>query len=188
MINELLTATLVVITGIYAYLTYRMAKSSEASVEAMREQAEAFLRPYITVAPFVRPHTPFLYLRVKNTGQIGAQSLRLTLDRDFYQFGEKQKPDKNLRELSAFSTPIDSFPAGTELIFALGQGWVLFGESADPEVSPVQFCITAAYEFLGKRVEEHTRIDLRPFIGSEGERDPFVEELERIRKIMEKQK
>lgn len=188
MVIEYLTAILALITAIYAYLTYRMAKASEASVEAVHDQSEAMLRPYITVAPFIRSHTPFLYLRVKNTGQIGAQNLRLTLDRDFFQFGEKDRADKNLRTMSAFSTPIDSFPHGAELIFALGQGWVLFGENAQPDVSPTQFNVTATYEFLGKRVEEVNRVDLRPYIGTEGERDPVVEELERIRKVMEEKK
>jgi hypothetical protein len=188
MVIEYLTAILVFITAIYAYLTYRMAKASEASVEAVRDQSEAMLRPYITTAPFIRPHTPFLYLRVKNTGRIGAKNLRLTLDRDFFQFGEKDRADMNLRTMSAFSTPIDSFPPGAELIFALGQGWVLFGESTQPDASPTQFNVTATYEFLGKRVEEANQIDLRPYIGTEGERDPVVEELERIRKVMEEKK
>lgn len=157
-------------------------------MKAVREQSEAMLRPYITAAPFIRPHTPFLYLRVVNTGRIGAQNLHLTLDRDFFQFGEKDRADKNLRAMSAFSTSIDSFPPESELIFALGPGWVLFGESAQPDVSPTQFNVTATYEFLGKRVEEMNRIDLRPYLGSVGELDPVVEELERIRKVMEEKK
>ena len=64
MIIEYLTAILALITAIYAYLTHRMAKASEASVDAMRDQSEAMLRPYITASPFIRPHTPILYLRV----------------------------------------------------------------------------------------------------------------------------
>ena len=188
MIIEYLTAILAFITAIYAYLTYRMAKASEASVEAVRDQSEAMLRPYVTVAPFIRPHTPFLYLRVKNTGRMGAQNLRFTLDRDFFQFGEGNRADKNLRIMSAFTTPIDSFPPGAELIFALGQGWVLFGDNAQPDVSPTQFNVVATYEFLGKKIEELNHVDLRPDIGTEGERDPLVEELERIRKVIEEKK
>lgn len=186
MVIEYLTAILVFITAIYAYLTHRMAKSSEASVEAMRDQSEAMLRPYVTAAPFIRPNTPILYLRVKNTGRTGAQNLRLTLDRDFFQFGEKT--GKNLRNMSAFSIPIDSFPPGAELIIALAQGWVVFGENVQPDICPTQFNVTATYEYLGKEVAELNRIDLRPYIGTEGEHDPVVEELERIRKVMEKAK
>lgn len=185
---EYLTAILVFITAIYAYLTHRMAKASEASVEAIRDQSEAMLRPYISVTSFVRPHTPFLYLRISNTGRTGAQNVRLAIDRDFFQFGEKDRPEKNLRNMSAFVAPIDSFPPGAELLFGLGQGWVLFGKDAKSEVSPAQFNITTTYDFLGKHVEEVSRIDLRPYAGTEGERNPIVEELERIRKIMQQKK
>jgi len=112
--------------------------------------------------------------------------LRLTLDRDFFQWGETSGPDNNIRTRNAFSLPIDSFPPDTELLFALGQGWVLFGENANPAVTPLQFNITATYEFFGKKVEEITRIDRRPYLGTEGEHDPIVEELEKIRKALEK--
>jgi hypothetical protein len=185
MITEILTGILVLITATYAYLTLRMAKASESSVEAVKQQSEATLRPYISVSPFIRPQAPFLYLRVANTGRTGAQNLRLTLDRDFFQWGEAGRPDNNLRNQNAFSLPIDSFPPGAELLFALGQGWVLFGEKANPPATPVQFNITATYEFFGKKVEEVNSIDLRPYLGTEGEHDPLVEELERIRKVLE---
>jgi hypothetical protein len=33
-----------------------------------------------------------------------------------------------------------------------------------------------------------TRVDLRPYIGTEGEHNPVVDELERIRKVMEEKK
>jgi hypothetical protein len=186
MVVESLTAILVVITGVYAYLTHRIAKATEASVAAINRQSEASLRPYITVAPFVRPKALFLYLRIANNGRTAADNLRLTLDHDFFQWGKKDHPERNLRTQSAFTHPIDSFAPGAELLFALGQGWVLFGADADPTSTPLQFNVMAAYEFFGKEVEETTHVDLRPFLGSEGEADPLVEELERIRKELEK--
>lgn len=188
MVMEYLTAILAFITAVYVYLTHRMAKASEDSVAALREQSEATRRPYIVAVPFVRLHTSLLYLRVKNTGQTSALNLRLALDRDFYQFGEKTNPNRNLRTMAAFTTPIDSFPPGAELIFGLAQGFVLFGSGTNLEVTPVQFNVTAQYQFFGKAVEESNAIDLRPYIGSEGDRDPIVEELERIRKVLEQKK
>ncbi|MGA8148944.1 MAG: hypothetical protein WB870_15435 [Gallionellaceae bacterium] len=187
MVIEYLTAILVFITAIYAYLTLRMAKASEASVEAMRDQSEAMSRPYVTVAPFIRPHTTFLYLRVSNIGRMAAQNLRLSLDRDFFQFGQAN-PERNLKAISAFSTPIDSFAPEMELIFALAEGSVILGDNSRSDVCPTQFNVTATYQFLGKSVTEVNRLDLRPYIGSEGERNPVVEELERIRGVMEKAK
>ncbi len=162
-----------------------MAKTSKESVKEMQLQSEAMMRPYVIVSPFVRPHTTLLYLRITNTGRNAANNLRLSIDRDFYQFGQAQN-DKNLKNKSAFTTPIDSFPPNQELIFALAQGWVLFEGNGKPDVCPAQFTITANYEFSGKQTEERHNIDLRGYLGSEGNHDPLVEELEKIRKIMEK--
>ncbi len=187
MVIEYLTALLVVITGIYAYLTHRMAESSRATVEEMRNQSESMMRPYITVSPFVRPHTPFLYLRIANTGRNAALNLKLSIDKDYFQFGEVQD-EKNLKNMTVFTTPMDSFAPGSELIFALAQGWVIFEGNGKSAICPTQFKITANYQFSDKNVEERHDVDLRSFKGSEGERNPLVEELEKIRKIMEKTK
>lgn len=186
MVIDYLTAILVFVTAIYAFLTHKLAKASEESVQAVRDQSDAMSRPYITVSPFIRPHTSILYLRVENSGRTGAEKLQLTMDRDFFQFGEDNSPEKNLRTKSGFTVPIDSFAPGNQLIFALAQGWVIFGENARTEITPPQFNVAATYEFRGKRIEEMNRIDLRPYIGSEGERDPVVEELEKIRQVIEK--
>jgi len=188
LVIEYLTAILVFVTAIYAYLTHKMARASEASVQAVRDQTEAMLRPYVEVTPYVRPHTTLLYLRVENTGRTGAQNVRLMMDRDFYQFGESRSAEHNLRTKAAFTQPIDSLGPGHKLVFALAQGFVIFGDGGSAGATPQQFNITAAYEFGGKKVEETHRIDLRPYIGSEGERNPIVEELEKIRQVLEKQK
>lgn len=186
MIMEILTGILVLITAIYAYLTHRMAKSSEASVEAIKQQSEDTLRPYITITPFIRPQALCLYLRISNTGRTGAQNLQLTIDRDFFQWGKSDQAALNLRNHNTFSIPIDNFPPSAELLFALAQGFVLFNKSANPNITPLQFNITATYEFFGKTVKETNRIDLRPYFRTEGEYDPLVEELEKIRKVLEK--
>ena len=161
MITEFLTGVLVIITAIYAYLTHRMVKASEGSLEAVRSQSEAMLRPYLSVAPWIRPHALFLYLRVTNSGRTAAENVRFTIDRDFFQWGDTTRPDSNLRAQNAFSLPIDSLAPGTELLFALGQGWLIFGKDAKSEVPPLQFNVTASYEFFGKSVQEVNRIDLR---------------------------
>lgn len=183
---EFLTTLLVIITAIYAYLTYRLAKASEASVESMQEQSEALVRPYVTIQPFVRPHTSILYLRIKNVGRTNAINLKLSIDRDFYQFGETNSPEKNLKSLSAFTSPIDSFAPDAELLFALAQGWVIFGDDGKQNNCPSQFTVTASYEFGERQVTETSQIDLRPYYNSEGYHDPLVEEINKIRVVLEK--
>lgn len=183
MVIEYVTIILAIITGIYAYLTYRMANAAEASVEAMQSQNEALTRPYITVAPFVRPHTPFLYLRIENTGRTAALNVRMSIDRDFFQFGEKAN-EKNLRNMSVFQEPIDSLGPSAKLILALAQGWMIFGKDSEVTATPDKFVVAVKYEYSDKSVEEEHRVDLRPYLNTEGEKDPVVEELERIRKAM----
>lgn len=185
-VSDYLTAILVIITGIYVYLTHKMAKASEASVQAVREQSEAMLRPYVSISPFVRPHTQVLYLRIENTGRTSAENVRLSMDKDFFQFGAKNQADHNLRTKAAFTDEIQSLPPGGNLIFALAQGFVIFAPDADASLVPQQFSVTATYSFANKKVTESHRIDLRPFIGSEGEHDPIVDELELLRKVAEK--
>ena len=181
---EILTGVLVLVTAEYAYLTYKLAQSSAASVAAMERQNWESSRAFIVVAPFVRPHTPFLYLRVSNNGRSSALNLQLLIDQDFFQFAETHKPNHNLRNKTAFSQVIDAFHPGQELIFALAQGWNI-GDKAGSEACPAKFSVAASYDCLGQRVNESNPIDLTVYLGSEGERDPLVEELERVRKAIE---
>lgn len=185
---DYLTAILVFITAIYAYLTHQMAKSSEASVQVMRDQLQAMSRPYIVVTPYVRPHTTVLYLRIENSGKSAAENLQLSIDKDFFQFGESDRPLNNLREKPVFSEPIESLSPNGKLSFALAQGFVIFASDANSEKTPKQFVITAKYRFGQQEFIENNKIDLCPFIGSEGEIDPIAEELEKIRRLAEKWK
>jgi hypothetical protein len=146
------------------------------------------LRPYVTISPFVRPHTTVLYLRIENSGKTAAEDLHLSMDKDFFQFGEAKQPARNLRAMKAFVEPIKSLPPGGKLIFALGQGFIILAETADQAAVPTQFAVTAAYHFGVKKISEVNHVDLRPFVGSEGERDPLVDELEKIRELLERQK
>jgi hypothetical protein len=158
-----------------------MLNMSERSVQIMKEQTEAMLRPYLVVQPIVRPHTPILYLKIYNSGKTPALNVKLELDKDFYQLDES---NKNLKEVSAFSSTFDSFAPNQELFFALGKSKNIFGKSEHP--MPEQFVITASYSYMDKEVVEKSHIDLRPFLQSEGGRNPIVEELEKIRKVQEK--
>lgn len=90
--------------------------------------------------------------------------------------------------MKAFVEPIKSLPPGGKLIFALGQGFIILAETADQAAVPTQFAVTAAYHFGVKKISEVNHVDLRPFVGSEGERDPFVDELEKNRELLERQK
>lgn len=182
---EILTAVLVIITGFYAWATFRILRANEKVVSVMEKQAVAMGRPYVTVTPFVLPGTPLISLKIANTGQSAAKNLRLVMDRDFYKFAEKQE-GKNIATFKAFQEPIEMLAPEAELTFDLAQGFKIFVEDADDDVVPKVFTITASYGFPGGSVEERNVIDLRPFEESTQPRDLIVSELQEIRKAIEK--
>jgi len=73
---EVLTLLLVVITGVYAYLTFRILEANRASVATMNTQIEAATRPYVTVA-LSTERSGFLSFAVSNVGHSAAMDLQL---------------------------------------------------------------------------------------------------------------
>ncbi len=185
--TEVLTAILVIITAFYAWVTFRILKANESVIQEMKNQQEALFRPYISISPVVYTENPIFFLKIQNTGKTTADNLRLIIDKDFYQFGEKRS-ERNIRNFSAFSTKIDSFVPSAQMLFYLAQGFVIFGNDAKEENTPSVFTITAKYEFLGKEVHEQTVIDLRPYLNSAIPHDPIVSKLKDIKESIDKKK
>lgn len=181
--SEILTAILIVITAVYAFLTWRISKANEAVVTTMRLHHEAAFRPYVTVSTFTVPTDLRIYLRIENTGKTAARNVRLSLDRPFHRHA---RADDNLQNYPAFSHPIDCLAPGMRLPFALGTGIDLFGDSAKPELSPLLFNILAQYEWEGSSADETHTIDLRSYLQTNIPRDPLVEEVKRLREAVEK--
>lgn len=177
---ELLTGALVVITGFYAWMTFRMMRASERSLQAMQDQSETSLRPYITVCAFTVPNNFLFFLRIANTGRTAAQNVRLELDRDFYQYGGKAG-GVNLRSAMAFREPIQQLPPSAEIVFGLAEGFVILGEHNDPAVTPPVFAILATYSYGDRTVSERTIIDLRPYWAGMNAPDPIATELKKLR-------
>ncbi|MCC6713061.1 MAG: hypothetical protein IT344_06840 [Candidatus Dadabacteria bacterium] len=182
---EVLTGLLVFITGLYALFTYKILKANQSVVTEMQNQNEALRRPYIVISPALFPNNIIFFLRIRNTGLTAAENLRLSLDKNFYEFG-KIEDRCNLKSFKAFNDPIDSFVPGAEMTFYLAQSFVVFGENANPEVTPSIFTITAEYSFGKKTVVEKTVIDLRPYAHSSPPQDSISYELKKIREILAK--
>lgn len=182
---EMFSGILAITTIVYAVLTYKILKANEHIVREMQRQLEALRRPYVSISPVLFPESPTFYLKIKNTGLTAAHNLRLTLDRDFFQFAENE-PEKNLRRFEAFARPIDTFTPGAEMIFALAESFVVFGEGAQENLTPSIFKITADYEYANKLVSENTTIDLRPYLKSDYPRDAIVAQLKKISENLQK--
>lgn len=180
--TEWLTAGLLLVTGYYAFVTAKISKANKEVVEAMREQLVAESRPYVTIR--ILTESILFRLEISNTGRTPAEKLRLKLDKDFFQFGDHKK-DSNLAEFSAFTNAIESLPPGASLIFHLATGPNFFAKN-EQEKCPTVFSITAAYGFLGRRVEETTTIDIRPYLNSSAAEDRIVARLKDIKEAIEK--
>jgi len=166
----------VVVSAVMAAVTLAILRANRATVEVMRSQIEAASRPYVQVAPIVRPMTTAIELHIKNVGTTAANRLRLTLDRD-YQFNAEEGQHKNLRSYTAFSKEIQMLSPGSELRFLLGVGHRIL---SNPSLCPLQFIVTAEYGYEGKIVIEKTTVDLEPFGRTNQPVDPLVERMDKL--------
>lgn len=178
--TDWLTLALVVITAFYAWATLKILRANEAMVSTMRDQQNAAMRPYILVSTSVRTGTQLLYLSIKNVGKTAALGLKLSLDKSFYQLGEKRE-ERNIANSAAFSRVIDSLPPDGQLLFLLGNGPTLFSSSNTDELSPLLFQVTAKYMSGTESISETSTVDLRPYINTDVPHDPIVEELGKLR-------
>jgi hypothetical protein len=159
-------------------------KANQASVEQMKAQQQNMLRPYIVISPVVMSGTGMFLLRIKNSGISAAQNLRLSIDRNFYQFGMRDN-EKDLKCFTVFNKPIDTFAPGAEIMFHLGLGKDIFAPSADPNPTPTTFSISAQYCFLDRDFSETSIIDLMPYREGVVSFDPLISELEKMTKVIE---
>ena len=180
-----LTVVLVLITAIYAYLTHRMARSSEASVRLMKEQADAISRPYVSVLLAKQLNNPFIFLRVENTGQTAAPNMTLSLGPEFERIKELKGP-KELKNSYLFTKTVASFPPRSPVLFLLGFGDTFVDD--DKKRPQETFSITAKYSFSGKTVTETTWLDVNQYNSTALETDSVVNSLREIKDELAKKK
>lgn len=174
---ELLTLILVIITGVYAYFNYLMAKRNGEMVEEMKAQREAFLAPVIAIAVKIK-HGSMMCILVSNRGQSPATNLRLSLDRDFHQYG-KPGPEENVRNFPMFQETIPSFAPGEELFTFLVQGHEM------NDFAPAKFAVLAKYEFGGKSYEQSHSVNLAAYFRTAQDRDELLDEAKKISKALD---
>lgn len=174
---EVLTLALVIITAVYTCFNYVMARRNGEMVEQMKAQHESFLAPVVAIAIKIK-HGSMMCLSIKNRGQSPAVNLRLSLDRDFYQFGENA-PQKNMRNYPMFQETIPSFAPGEELFTWLVQGHEL------NDFAPREFVVLAKYQFGGKNYEQSHSVNLAAYFNTAQDRDELLDEAKKIRESLE---
>lgn len=179
---DVLTGLLVLITAIYAALTYSIARSNRAMVEKAGEQIEYQSRPTISVN-IVSRHKTVISLQFTNRGNSNATNVRISIDKPFYRFGEKA-PGRNIQEYYIFSHPIACIAPGDKVTIDLSQGFNINKEVEGENITPDNFTVNVKYDSPVKSYDEKTFIDIRPYFQSfAGEYE--VEELIGIKKQLQ---
>jgi hypothetical protein len=154
-LNDYTGALMVLLTATYVFFTGAMVVASLKSIKAARDQSWWTSRAYVVLRLVFREQM-VLAFEVTNEGKTPARMLKLTLDRDIFEFGER---DKRVNDFPMFSTPIAAFPAGSKCSFSLWLGTVKLGG----DLYPAQFTVTATYESLGRSVTEETALSAEVF-------------------------
>ncbi|MCU8015939.1 hypothetical protein L5M36_03370 [Shewanella sp. SM72] len=184
--TEYLTFSLVVITGLYAFFTYKILKANQSSVSAIQEQMEASSRPYVTVRISMQVGEPFFYLNIENVGKTAAKNLILSIDKDFFQYGEN-KLERNIKEFPVFKNVVLEFPTGTHLFYPLISSVDILSDSADVELVPREFRVTAEYAYLNNKVvREVFHFDLSVYQNCIALKDPIVTAINGVKAAVEK--
>ena len=144
-VNAVLAAILVVITGVYAYLTRRQVLES-------KELREMTIRPALVVtAEIDETHINLINFRVENIGGGAARNIRLRTSREFMRGN-----NRSLNELGLFKRGIPLLSPGRNIETFLGSAFKLLQQE------PLE--VTAEYEdATGRKIEETFLVDFAAF-------------------------
>ena len=178
--NEVLTGLLVAITGIYAFLTFRILEANKNVVTEMRRQSEELARPRISIFVHSLPSRPMFHLTVRNIGPSAATNLKLRLSKPFHI----EKENVELSTTAAFSKIIPNFAPGEKIDFQLGRTFTILARENE-DLRPLTFTIDADYWFGARHYVETTHIDLSVQMMTSLITDAIVEQMDKINRHLE---
>lgn len=181
----ILSAVLVAITGVYVYLTYRMAKASETASKLMKEQADAITRPYVSISLVKRHNNPHIFLRIENTGQTTARDMTLNFGPEIGGVKEIEEIKKILGSY-LFTKTLASFPPHSPVFFLLGFGASLSCDNKNASKTPLS--IIAKYSSGHQTFTETSWLDVNQYDGSALDTNPIVSALGHIKEEIAKMK
>jgi len=148
--TSILTLGLLIVTGIYAWLTHRLAKAGE-------QQSWEMARPRIVVALGSNQGGQFVFLEIKNIGMTPAEELMLSFDRAVHQqFGGGD----DIREVPILKEGVRSYPPGAVVRIGLGIGFSYLEDGVDRDRHPLSFTVTAKYTGGRRVLTEEFPIDI----------------------------
>ena len=181
--TDYLTFGLLIVTGVYVWLTYQISSSNKRTVDAINRQIEAQTRPILTVNIGIRSRV-LTYISIRNCGSSVAEQVKLRIDRAFFQFAELSA-ERDISQFHIFNDTIATFAPGDTYEIDLAQGFNINKEVNGANITPDNFKLTAEYWFGEKQYREEFDIDLKPYFST---RAPYTiqEEIAELRKLLEK--
>lgn len=181
--TNLVSLILVLATALYVFLTYRIAQANSLMAQHMMRQQENISRPVISANIEIRSQILFVLI-IRNTGASVASNVCLSLDRDFFLYGEQK--GKNLRDFPVFKGQPFTLAPGDSLRFDLAQGFVIFSNEAKEEITPTIFKITATYSSSLKEYRDILMVDLTPYLMTSWPKSDVALEIEKLTKAIQK--
>jgi hypothetical protein len=163
LLNNNTGSLMVLLTFIYVVCTMLMLRQ-------FKEQTWLTNRAYVVVRLAFRGKME-LVLELANEGKSPAQALKLSLDRDLYQFGDTKA---RINDMPLFAETFRTVPPGGTYFLFLWPGTAPLGT----ELYPKEFKVTANYGTLGRRIREETT--LHPLLYAEFPSLATEESLEKI--------
>ncbi|WP_375285902.1 hypothetical protein [Sphingomonas sp.] len=138
------------ITALYAWLTYRLAKAAEAQVwEASRARVVASVG--------TNQGGQLFLLEIENLGSSPAENLYVKIDKPLHQQLGRDLP---VTDAPFFKNGVRSFPSGKPLKFALGVSFRWLDDKTDRDLHPVTFDVTVTYRTFGRQISDVFQIDM----------------------------
>lgn len=164
-----LTLGLLIATGVYAWLTYRLVNASE-------QHSWEVSRPRLLIALRANQGGQFFILHIENVGLTSAEEVQLTLDQPVHQqFGRAD----DIQNVPVFKEGLRSFPPRTPIQIGLGVGFSYLGSEVDRSKHPLSFKVTATYKSGARVITEKFPIDVRQQYDATLLRRDYVEDFAR---------
>ena len=139
-----------IITVIYAWLTYRLAKAAESQIWQSS-------RASVIASVVTNQGGQLFLLHIEDLGSSPAESLRVHIDRPLHTQFSQIKP---ITDAPLFKNGVSSFPARHSVKFALGVSFNWLNKATDRTLHPTTFNITVEYETFGRKIVDTFPIDM----------------------------
>ena len=167
--NSLISLALLAVTGVYAWLTFRLVKAAE-------EQSWETSRARVVVKIATNQGGGLFLLHIENSGRSSAYNLKIAIDRPLHaDLGQKE----DIRNRPFFTEGLRSFPPDTKIRFALGVTFQYLNDAKDRLKHPSSFKVSAMYQTGGREIHEEFLIDIREQYWMSSRDTDYIEEFSR---------